>query len=59
LPSSGVSEAVQSGRAVSCPMCEDENDNIVYTQHIEFSDFTLDEITLWFANNVIYLPSEH
>jgi hypothetical protein len=40
-------------------VCEDGNDNIVYTQDIEFSDFTLDEITLWFANNVIYLPSEH
>ena len=40
-------------------VCEDGNDNIVYTQGIEFSDFTLDEITLWFADNVIYLPSEH
>lgn len=40
-------------------VCEDGNENIVYTQHIEFSDFTLDEITLWFASNVIYLPSEH
>jgi hypothetical protein len=40
-------------------VCEDGNYNVVYTQQIEFSDFTLDEITLWFANNVIYLPSEH
>jgi hypothetical protein len=40
-------------------VCEDGNDNTVYTQHIEFSDFPLDEITLWCANNVIYLPSEH
>jgi hypothetical protein len=40
-------------------VCENGNDNIVYTQHIEFSDFPLDEIILWFANNVIYLPGEH
>jgi hypothetical protein len=39
--------------------CGDGNDNIVYTQHIEFTDFPLDEITLWFANNTIYLPTEH
>jgi hypothetical protein len=40
-------------------VCGDGNDNIVYTQHIEYTDFPIDEITLWFANNVIYLPSEH
>jgi hypothetical protein len=40
-------------------ICGDGNDNIVYTQHIEFTDFPLDEITLWFTNNTIYLPSEH
>jgi hypothetical protein len=40
-------------------ICGDGNDNIVYTQHIEFTDFPRAEITLWFANNTIYLPSEH
>jgi hypothetical protein len=40
-------------------VCEDGNDKVVYTQPIEFTDFPLPEITLWFANNVIYLPSEH
>ena len=39
--------------------CDDGNGNIVYMQQLEFTDFPLDEITLWFANNVIYLPSEH
>jgi hypothetical protein len=39
--------------------CEDGNYNVVYTQQLEFTDFPLCEITLWFANNVIYLPSEH
>jgi hypothetical protein len=40
-------------------VCGDGNDNIVYTQHIEYTDFPLDEITLYFANNVIHLPSEY
>ena len=39
--------------------CEDGNGNTVYTQRIPFTDFPMDEATLWFANNVIYLPSEH
>jgi hypothetical protein len=39
--------------------CEDGNDNTVYTKTIEYTDFPLDEIALWFANNTIYLPSEH
>jgi hypothetical protein len=39
--------------------CDDGNGNIVFTKQIEYTDFPLDEITLWFANNVIYLPSEH
>ena len=39
-------------------VCEDGNDNVVYREKIEFTDFPLDEITLWFENNVIMLPSE-
>jgi hypothetical protein len=39
--------------------CEDGNGNIVFSKEIEYTDFPLDEISLWFANNVIYLPSEH
>ena len=38
--------------------CEDGNDNIVFTKPIEFTDFPVKEITLWFENNTIYLPSE-
>jgi len=37
----------------------DRNGRTVYTQQLEFADCPLDEITLWFSNNVIYLPSEH
>jgi len=30
-----------------------------WTQHIEFTDFPLDEIKFYFADNVILLPSEY
>jgi uncharacterized protein DUF6876 len=40
-------------------VCDDGSDKIVYTQHIEFTDFPLDEITLYFTNNVIHLLSEY
>jgi hypothetical protein len=40
-------------------VCGDGDGNIVYTQAIPFTDFPLNKITLWFANDVIYLPSEH
>jgi hypothetical protein len=39
--------------------CGDGNDNTVYTQELQFTDFPLAEIKLWFADGVIYLPNEH
>ena len=39
--------------------CEDGNGHAVFTRAIEYTDFPLPEITLWFANNVILLPSEY
>ncbi len=39
--------------------CDDGNGNIVFTKEIKHTDFPLDEITLYFANNVIHLPSEY
>jgi len=39
--------------------CKDGNGKTVYTNDIEYTDFPTDEVTLWFANNTIYLPSEH
>jgi hypothetical protein len=39
--------------------CEDGNYHVVFTKELAFTDFPLDDITLWFTNNVIYLPSEH
>jgi hypothetical protein len=40
-------------------ICEDGNHNVVFTKAIEFTDFPKEGVTLWFANKVIYLPSEH
>jgi hypothetical protein len=39
--------------------CDDGNSNIVFTKRIEYTDFPLDQITLYFANSVIHLPSEY
>jgi hypothetical protein len=39
--------------------CENGNGKTVFTKDIEYTDFPADEITLWFADNTIYLPSEH
>jgi hypothetical protein len=39
--------------------CEDGNGNTVLSKAIEFTDFPPEGVALWFANNTIYLPSEH
>jgi hypothetical protein len=39
--------------------CDNGDGKIVFTKEIEYTDFPLEEISLWFANNVIYLPSEY
>src|ERR1035437_10211236 len=39
--------------------CDDGNGNVVYIKRIEFTDLPLEEITLYFTNNVIMLPSEN
>ena len=50
--------AVRPDRAATLT-CDDGNGNIVFTKEIEYTDFPLNEITLYFANNVIHLPSEY
>ena len=40
-------------------VCEDGNGHEVTRQEISYTDFPLDEITLWFTDNVILLPSEY
>jgi len=39
--------------------CDDGNGNIVYSEHITYTDFPLPEVELWFTNDVICLPSEN
>lgn len=39
--------------------CEDGNGNVVSRKSIEYTDFPLPEITLWFTDNTILLPSEY
>ncbi|MCK1671078.1 DUF6876 family protein [Bradyrhizobium sp. 150] len=39
-------------------VCEDGNYNVVYSETIDFTDFPLDHVELWFENGVIMLPSE-
>jgi hypothetical protein len=38
--------------------CEDGNGNTVFTKELDYTDFPLKEIALWFENDTIYLPSE-
>lgn len=40
-------------------ICEDGNDNKIITQIIEFSDFEHDNLTFWFTNRIVILPSEY
>jgi hypothetical protein len=39
--------------------CDDGNGRVVFTKRIEYTDFPLDEINLYFTNHVILLPSEN
>jgi hypothetical protein len=40
-------------------ICEDGDDNKIITQLIEFSDFEHDNLTFWFTNRIVILPSEY
>jgi hypothetical protein len=39
--------------------CDDGNGNVVYRKPIPYTDFPLPEITFYFTDNVILLPSEY
>jgi hypothetical protein len=39
--------------------CDDGNGDIVYSKPIEFTDFPLEEITFYFTNKTLLLPSEY
>jgi len=38
---------------------DDGNGNILFSHDIEYTDFPLDEIKMFFANGVLMLPSEY
>lgn len=40
-------------------VCEDGNYNELYQEKIDWTDFQLKRIELWFENGVLILPSEH
>lgn len=39
--------------------CDDGNGNVVYLKPLEYTDFPLEDIQLYFTNDVILLPSEY
>lgn len=39
--------------------CEDGNDREIYCERLEWTDFPLASITLWFCDNTILLPVEY
>ena len=39
--------------------CDDGNGKVVFSKHIDFTDFPLDHIDLWVEGDTILLPSEH
>ena len=39
--------------------CDDGNGRVVFSKEISATDFPLSELTLYFANSVIHLPSEY
>jgi hypothetical protein len=39
--------------------CDDGNGNVVFSKRIPFTDFPLSEVTLYFCNSTLMLPSEY
>jgi len=39
--------------------CENGNCTVIHTKHLTFTDFPLEEISFYFTDNVILLPSEY
>ena len=40
-------------------VCDDGNDTIVYSQTIDFTDFPLETVRIYFTDNTVLLPSEY
>lgn len=52
-------KCAEAGGGRATLLCGDGNDNIVYSEVIDYTDFPLLEMTLWFIDGVILLPSEY
>ena len=39
-------------------VCSDREDNVVFKKSIPYTDFPLSDISIYYTNNVIFLPSE-
>ena len=51
---------VEQPQCQACPHpCDDGDGNVVYEKPIPFTDFPLSEITFYFTDDVILLPSEY
>jgi len=48
-----------SADSSACLTCEDGSGNPISKKRIPFTDFPLPQITLWFTDNTIFLPSEY
>lgn len=49
---------VQADRSARL-ICEDGNGGVVFSKTIDYTDFPLPEIDLYFTDGVILLPSEY
>lgn len=47
-----------NGQTKALFTCDDGDDKVYYRQTIEFTDFPIDEISFYYENDLLYLPSE-
>lgn len=50
---------VDLGQSTATLTCDNGNSRIIFQKKISYTDFPLDEIKIYFVNNVIMLPSEY
>lgn len=39
--------------------CGDGNDNSLYKEKLDYTDFPLNKVEIWFTNGTLFLPSEY
>ena len=50
---------IADSKQADVTMKTDTDEPMIVTQHIEYTDFPLDEIKLYLIDNVLILPSEY